>query len=376
MSLRSLLRVVPVLAMVLLSGPAWAFPEMVRHGYIHCATCHVSVSGGGVLTAYGRSLAREVLSTAGGEEEGSFAWKALNLPEYAAAGGEYRSVYIYRDTPFVRQGNWQFMQADLEAALTFRGVTVDGSAGYQDSDVSPFVSRRHFVSIDLSEWNPSLKGVTVRGGRFLPYFGIQVPDHVASTRRELGWDESRLQGAETYNLEASWTTPALGVFATAILDRPGVDSLSGEHGFAFTPMVALGETSKIGASLMKLSREGGTSRTALGPWATLGFTQHLYLLSELDLQKRSLPGGVDRWGGVNWQRLGYELIQGVHGFVTQEWSRTEFGNDRTVSEAYGVGALWYPRPHFEFQLTWQKRREIAVMPDFYDMAWLMVHFYL
>ena len=59
------------------SRPSHAFPEMVRHGYANCITCHISPDGGGVLTAYGRSLSREVLSTWGAEGEAVLHDKAV-----------------------------------------------------------------------------------------------------------------------------------------------------------------------------------------------------------------------------------------------------------------------------------------------------------
>ena len=44
------------------AAPAWAFPEMIRHGYTSCMTCHVSPNGGGLMTPYGRSMSKEILS--------------------------------------------------------------------------------------------------------------------------------------------------------------------------------------------------------------------------------------------------------------------------------------------------------------------------
>ena len=54
------------------SSQAFAFPEMVRHGYTQCTACHVSPSGGGILTSYGRELAAEVLSTWSYADESQF----------------------------------------------------------------------------------------------------------------------------------------------------------------------------------------------------------------------------------------------------------------------------------------------------------------
>ena len=44
------------------ASAAQAFPEMVRYGYVNCTSCHVSLSGGGLLTDYGREIAREKLA--------------------------------------------------------------------------------------------------------------------------------------------------------------------------------------------------------------------------------------------------------------------------------------------------------------------------
>ena len=51
------------LFVLLSSGRAQAYPWMIKHGYTNCATCHADPSGGELLTAYGRVLSEEVLST-------------------------------------------------------------------------------------------------------------------------------------------------------------------------------------------------------------------------------------------------------------------------------------------------------------------------
>ncbi len=61
-----------VAAVILLLAPlCLGFPEMVRHGYVNCVACHMSPDGGGVLTPYGRSLSKELLSIAGSDRIGS-----------------------------------------------------------------------------------------------------------------------------------------------------------------------------------------------------------------------------------------------------------------------------------------------------------------
>ena len=55
--------------LVVSTNNSWAFPEMVRHNYSNCSSCHVSPSGGGVLTQYGRELSSAILSIWGAENE-------------------------------------------------------------------------------------------------------------------------------------------------------------------------------------------------------------------------------------------------------------------------------------------------------------------
>ena len=43
------------------SGKSHAFPNMVRHGYTSCITCHFNASGGGILRSYGKFVAGEML---------------------------------------------------------------------------------------------------------------------------------------------------------------------------------------------------------------------------------------------------------------------------------------------------------------------------
>src|SRR4051812_13294315 len=89
-----------------------AFPELVRHGYVNCIACHVSPTGGGVLTQYGRELSREILSTWGiqNENESKFAYGIIKTPEWLDAIGEYRGIYAYQNNPFIQEGKYIYMK--------------------------------------------------------------------------------------------------------------------------------------------------------------------------------------------------------------------------------------------------------------------------
>ncbi|MBC7690242.1 MAG: hypothetical protein H7222_00605 [Methylotenera sp.] len=261
------------------------------------------------------------------------------------------------------------MQADLEAAATRGKFTALASLGYQNPKNSltlqdHLISRRHYLSYQLTD------NYSVRGGRFLPAFGINTPDHISATRQPLGFG----QGLESYNLEGSYIGDKTNIFITGILGRPDAMALDREKGAAVQGAYAIYDKTKLGLSSFYGKNRRGT-RTLVGPYGLISFSDNLVLLTELDFQFRSPVGQESIAGAVNSQKLSYELRQGFWGFVTQDWSRQDFKNERTTAQAYGVGLQVFPRPHFEFNLSWQRQKLKAFSEEFFDYAWLMSHFY-
>ncbi len=48
----------------------------------------------------------------------------------------------------------------------------------------------------------------------------------------------------------------------------------------------------------------------------------------------------------------------------------------TLTVQLGGGLLWYPRPHWEFELVFTQRKTLLVANEFEDYAYLMFHYYL
>ncbi len=260
--------------MFLLALPvAHAFPENVRNGYNNCTSCHFSPSGGGVLTAYGRQLSREVVSAAGNEGEEQLLHGLVQTPRPVALGGDLRAIQTYLDNPRIKQGRFIVMQADLEPALTFGKVSAVGTIGIEKIEKQAASSqrgvliRRHYVNYKPTD------ELSLRAGRFMPAFGINVPDHVIATKKGLGFDQHH----ETYNFEAAWLGETANFYATAIFGRN--DKIYGqlEKGAAFTPGVFLSEKYKVGASYFH-GYTSSTKRHLFGPWMILGFTPRFFLL--------------------------------------------------------------------------------------------------
>jgi hypothetical protein len=59
------LAMVATIVMGVPAADAGAEPRFLSKQYTRCTTCHVSPTGGGLLSAYGRSLSHRELSTTG-----------------------------------------------------------------------------------------------------------------------------------------------------------------------------------------------------------------------------------------------------------------------------------------------------------------------
>jgi hypothetical protein len=353
------------------ANAAFAFPEMVRKGYANCTSCHVSTTGGGVLTEYGRELSVEALSWKGSESEAEFAYDLFKSPEWLNAGGDVRWVQTYVNTPTSVSGRDIWMQADGEAAVTVGPFTADGTAGVDE--FGSFISRRHYLI-----YRTPVEGLSLRAGKFLPEYGIHFADHYLEVRRGLNLNEEAFPNlAESYNLEAAYIGETWNFYATAIFGRPDDLALNHEKGFSLQASYFFDDRYKVGVSLYGGRHEdtsedvGPGYRYVYGPYGILGFTKYFFLLSEFDFQ--TLQNSNE--GFADYNRLDYEIFQGLHIFLTQEYGRYQFADPGTTDEVYGIGTQFFPRPHFELEAMYQKRRELGAN-YMVDYAFLMLHFYL
>ena len=354
---------------VLFQTSAFAYPELIRHGYVNCTSCHLSPTGGGVLTPYGRELSSEVLSTWGSEQEKKVA-DFISQPDWLFLGGDYRSVYYTVNNPKYTEGRQVFMQADVEAAFKFaEKFYADGTLGYSENPKGQgfgdfAISRQHYLM-----YRPTDE-FSIRAGRFYPMYGVNTSNHSILIRSLLDIHSPEGQ-SESYNLEAAYVGETYNFYVTGILGRPDVLSAQREKGMSAVASRTVNEHAKVGLSYLYGINEA-SHRNLLGPFAMLGFTEKLYLLSEFDFQNRDSLG----WGFVTTNRLGYEIFKGFHVIGDQEYGRLNFDNANSLNARYGLGVWWWPRPHFEFSLEYQTRLNTALYSTYYDYAYLMWHVYL
>jgi hypothetical protein len=352
------------------SSTACAYPEMIRHGYVNCTSCHVSPSGGGTLTDYGRGSSKDILSTWSFDGEEAWIYTVMP-PEWLQLGGDFRELELKSWNQGNFQDLWIPMERDLEAAATYGKFTADVDFGWRSDENLPaqesgnWFSRRHYLMYHFNE------ELSLRAGRFFPQYGIMIQEHNTNIRRDLGWDE----GQETYNVEAAYVGEKYNGYLTYVAGRPDNQLLYRESGVALSGARIIGDTYKLGVSYY-YGASDITSHHLFGPWALLGFTRRFFLLSEISADRTYLSMSLEpTWGAVDYNRVDYEIFRGFHAYVTQEFTQTNFTENLTRTDNYGIGLQWFPRPHFEFQIFAQRKATAAALVPTADSVGLYAHFY-
>ncbi len=350
---------------------ALSFPENVRHGYFSCTACHVSPSGGGVLTPYGRSLSAELMSTWGTTKTSGFMFSDQEDEtrlQWLRSQILLRGVQTRRDTPLVEKAQFIPMQADLEIGADTEKFAIISTFGFRAKDASKdlkeFFSRRHYVLYRFSEQ------IVGRVGKFMHSFGLNGPDHITATRRGLGWD----QGSEAYNLEVNYIGESFNHTLTLISNSPEIGTTRRDQGISVNSSYLWLNKSRLGVSLYQ-GRQSDFDRTVFGPYATISLTEKLYLSTEIFLQDKTVKSDSQRQQGyATFSRLGYEAYKGVSPFVQFDRSFLDESDQSSKSDSYGMGIQWLPYSHFDFMLLAAKEKSYG--QDGSDFAWLMFNIYL
>jgi len=343
-----------------------AFPSNTRYGYASCQSCHLSPTGGGVLTAYGRMSAEEFLSTWSSEGESRFL-HAFNTPKAILIGGDIRRIGYTASGKEGNQSDSFLMQADLELALRLTpSLFVVPSAGVYGKEQKT-ESRRHYILLNLSD------NMSFRVGKFFPAYGIMFPDHTLITRDGMGFDEGR----ESYNVEISAKGDAGELFITGVLGQKGilretsteeVASTEVPKGFIVRSAAYLAKRSQLGISGFYLST-GNSYSMAFGTYGLFGITRDVYLLFEGDKKYISKNSDLSDYKEttLGLAQLGYEIFKGMHVVGTAEYQN----EDSSASKISG-GLQWYPRPHFEASFTLSRQ---TVAYENTDSSVLLLHYY-
>jgi hypothetical protein len=196
------------LAGFLSATPASAMPTFAIREGTTCAACHVNPSGGGMRNRYGRYVYGPTQLPLGYPRQlGLSAPLDVDIGSTLAFGADARVAFIEqrpRDPAATPMRTLFQMQADLYVAATpFDGLTLyydrgaygsfEATALYQFNIKSPATSgcqgsdceaEDDDHEVDVS--SPSFSGY-VKVGRFMPAYGLRIPNHNVFTRQEIGF---------------------------------------------------------------------------------------------------------------------------------------------------------------------------------------------
>jgi hypothetical protein len=334
-----------------LAGAASAEPHMLSKQYTRCTSCHVSPTGGGLLSSYGRALSATELSTVATpvaatesdppREEGflfGLLGKRIKPVELGISLRPSRLRYTF---PGGSTSRGLFMNADVSAAVTKNGWTAAGTLARKPSPDGSFAP--------IDYWFGKLPegGVGVRAGRFMPAYGVFLADHTAFNRVFL----ELTQYDQVLGAEVSQTRGA--TFTQVSVSAGRAESLLDDDGrtaFTATGRVQhdLGpRTAVVGSALFRATSDRAAARGAIGAALGVAPTSQLSIWTQFD---RVIVDGAGGARHVLVNETAYELHRGVWLKVSPQWALSP-GVDRFRLQ---LGAVLLPRTHFNVNVFYYR----------------------
>ena len=306
---------------------------MVRHGYTQCTACHVSPAGGGILTPYGRELSGDLLSTWAGKNEAQFLHSKVGakLAEKGFLfGGDVRGIQTRTKTSKALDGKLFLMQAELQGAYATEKFTGVVSVGEIKDPLSrkikgDFNSTMYYGYLKFSE------ALGLRAGRFLPAYGLNLPDHTLAVKQGLGF----YPGLEYDSAEVSYLSEHWTILATAARSLPNVDDNDSEYSKSANVSYGFLNRMRVGASYWD-GNGPGVNRRMYGLNAILGFTSRFYNLTEIDFKHERTQDGF-----FGLTQLAYEVYKGIIPYLQYQQQQSKLTSRGTLTKIIGAGFHFY-----------------------------------
>lgn len=364
---RSMVAVGAMLGVWLSASRAEAYPWMIRHDYVACATCHADPSGAGLLTPYGRAQSEVLLRTRYGqiaEDEdpsklASFAFGAIPLPEGLLAQADVRAMGLQlkppSPAPTVRR--LILMQADAAMGVNLGRARFSGSLGYVHEGAlgasvthgaeDRIVSRTHWGGIALGED----EAILVRAGRMNLPFGLRTIEHTTFVRSLTKTD---INAAQSHGIAVSYgadkiRTEVMAVFGNVQLTPSEMREHGGAGYVEYAPIekLAVGVSSLIVHAAYDMVRKRAAFRQAHGVFGRYTPTKMVVLGFEADFLVSSPIRQELKTGFATLLQADVEPIQGVHAMLTGEVARDpQESGTRTRG---WVSAAWFFLPHADIR---------------------------
>lgn len=353
-----------MLLTLLVPRRAEAYPWMIRHGYTTCGSCHVDPSGGGNLTAFGRSQGDYVMRTRfeSGEDTklGGFLFGAVELPEPVLLQADFRALGYTSKVGDSKFSDFRrvHMQSDLRLAVAAEsGLRVGLSGGYlrrgaegtwltrsKDTDnEGNVISREHWAGYAFGE----SKQMLVRGGRMNLPFGVRDVQHTLLVRKAT---ESDINEAQQHGVAFAYSS---GEIRGEIMGIAGNFQVAPDRfrdrGYAGYVEYAVAPKLGVGASSMMLRSETKNTRMAHGLFGRYSPLKPLVLLLESNVTAALPEKGDTKLGVASYLQADVEPVQGLHFIATGE-QLTGLGDKGTTTLGGWGSVLWFFAPHADIRI--------------------------
>lgn len=336
---------------------AYAFVENTTKGYANCMACHVSPTGGGILTDYGRSLSQALMSTIQVSEAFSKPYYGLvhNKPNLLV-GGQLRTIQVYGENNQVKVKRAFVMQNNFEVAAKYAEAYIVGTVGTREGpkgtpEKGKFLSERHFL---LWETSPETR---LRLGKFRQHFGLNHPNHTRLIKSELGFGSN----SEAYNLDLTkfyeWGEINLSTSIGKLYDEPSEDNQNRNQVVNLTHY--LGGKSRLSLSL--LNGKSNTEKMQLIDTSIIApITKKSYFRSEVAYKREKNIVNAEYSEATNSlfgeHQIGYQIYRGINPYLFFEHGQEDLSDHETLVTAPGVGIQLLPIAHVELQAEYQQKK--------------------
>lgn len=336
------------------AGTASAEPHLLSRQYPRCTSCHISPTGGGLLSSYGRSLSHVELSTFNqpaashdeaappGEEAFLFGLLGDSLgPLQLGVDLRPSRLEMYFPGGF-NMGRNILMTADVDAGIRVGNWVAFGSVGRRPENEEAEVVGPEYWAGRLPD-----HGFGLRGGRFLPAYGVKFADHTSFNREYL----DLAQDDQVFGVEASYTTERYLVQASV---GPGrADSIiddDGRQSFTATGRAQADLSSRmvlVGSGMYRnASRESGR-QGATGVAFGISPVSRLTIWNQADAE---FDEDADSTSYVLVNETSVELVRGLWFKVSPQ---AVLGGGARTSDLFrlGLGTVFLPRTHWNVNVS-------------------------
>jgi hypothetical protein len=302
-------------------------------------TCHISPSGGGVLTSYGKFIAGELFGTFN-DSSSALPWLVdpKEDPHFVMSllG---RGAQTQFNTPQVNRRDVRRMQLDLEGGVLYDGWQIIGAAGPRLDSAVEGKTEKETIAVRRFWAGRVELNYAVRIGKFFPEYGLNHYNHNIPTRKGLYFNHNE----EPYNLQSSYFSETFD-YTLAILKGAKDTQLDGKKGYSGTIAYKVGTTGRVGIS--RLDMKGSDTRTGSnGAFGQFGYLEKGYTLVEMDVKHKVNAKGYNTMERLAYLENGWEFYKGINPYFAYEHSQNMSTGDLVKTPEIGIQFL--PVTHLE-----------------------------